>query len=100
MDKPFAPSQQGADTMSIACRPGQQSSSQSPLFSLQSFSWQTELGWASILTDFTHFGKQSKSFALAVQRLVLSSPSGPFHMCRWIEETQALLLSESQDLRQ
>lgn len=31
-----------------------------------------ELGWASILTDFTHFGKQSKSYAPAVWGLHLA----------------------------
>lgn len=46
--------------MSVACRP---CPSQSLLFSLQSVSWQTVPGWASALTDFTYFGKQSKSFA-------------------------------------
>lgn len=85
--------------MSIARRPGQQSPSQSPLFSLQSFSWQTELLWASISTDFTRFCKQIKTFAPAIQRLALSSLLGAFHMCCWVEETQALPLSESQDLR-
>lgn len=97
MDKLFAPSQQGADTMSIACRPGQRSLSQSLFFSLQSFSWQSELGWASILTDLTYFGKQSKSFAPAVQCLVLSSPLGPLHMCCWVEETRASQKARTHD---
>lgn len=74
--------------MSVACRP---CPSQSLLSSLQSVSWQTVPGWASALTDFTYFGKQSKSFAP-------SNSLGPFRTCGWAEETQALPLSESRDL--
>lgn len=82
--------------MSTACRPGQQSPSQSWLFSL--FSWQTELGWVSVLNDSSHFGKQSKPFAPAAQWLVLSSALDHSCTCCWAEEAQALPLPESLDL--
>lgn len=74
----------------------QQSPSKSQLFSL--FSWQTELGWVSVLNDSSHFGKQSKPFAPAARWLVLSSGLGHFCTCCWAEEAQALPLPESLDL--
>lgn len=69
--------------------------SQSQPFSL--FSWQTQLGWVSVLNDFFHFGKQSKPSALAARQLVLSTALH-FCTCCWAEEAQALPLSESLDL--